>query len=63
LRAIHEINPTATVDDLRVIQILHHLMANNPRSAIQRLLGLSEDPDMDIDFQWLKWKAMSLLQD
>ncbi len=63
MRAIHEIDPTATAHDLRIIQILHHLMANNPRWAIQRLLGFSDDPDMDIDFQWLKWKAMSLLQD
>jgi len=63
LRSLQEIKSTATVDDLSTIEILHYIYNGNIKTALQKLSSYSPDPAYDIDYQWLKWKVLSVLQD
>lgn len=63
LRALQELQTNSTEEDLQTIQILHLIFNNEAKKALEKLQEYSEDPQYDIDYQRLKWKTLSLLQD
>ncbi len=63
LRALQEIQSTATEDDLRIVEILHYIFSEDYREALNKLGNFSPIEEYDIDYQRLKWKILSSLQD
>jgi len=62
LRALQEVEPSVSEDDLKTIQILNLIYSWDAKDALKKLTEYTIDPEFDIDYQRLKRKTLSLLQ-